>query len=177
MCLVCYSPKERESLQQAFASQSPVKIVATKKNSKKRFNADTEDHCISKHARISPADHLSFPFNPSMGYRLPIFSYWTAWSPTIYTNCLYMSIKIIINYCLISTVCFVKTTLLHTPFYLYHPQVIFQYLFTAKHLVIVIVPQNMNTLKSFYQFCDSCKILPWAIYFKENNIKFFKCSK
>ena len=88
-----------------------------------------------------------------------------------------MSIKIIINYCLISTLCFVKTTLLHTPFYLYHPQVIFQYLFTAKHLVIVIVPQNMNTLKSFYQFCDSCKILPWAIYFKENNIKFFKCSK
>ena len=27
---------------------SPVKIVGTKKNSKKRFNADTEDHCISK---------------------------------------------------------------------------------------------------------------------------------
>ena len=50
--------------------QPPVKIVGTKKNSKKRFNADTEDHCISKHARISPADHLSFPFNPSMGNRL-----------------------------------------------------------------------------------------------------------
>ena len=59
-----------ESLQQAFASQSPVKIVGTKKNSKKRFNVDTEDHCISKHARITPADHLSFPFNPSMGNRL-----------------------------------------------------------------------------------------------------------
>ena len=70
MCLVCYSPKKRESLQQAFASQSPVKIVGTKKNSKKRFNANTEDHCISKHARITPADHLSFPFNPSMGNRL-----------------------------------------------------------------------------------------------------------
>ena len=70
VCLVCYSPKKRESLQQAFASQSPVKIVSTKKNSKKRFNADTEDHCISKHARISPADHPSFPFNPSMGNRL-----------------------------------------------------------------------------------------------------------
>ena len=47
-----------------------MKIVGTKKNSKKRFNADTEDHCISKHARISPADHLSFPFNPSMVNRL-----------------------------------------------------------------------------------------------------------
>ena len=37
---------------------------------KKCFNADTEDHCISKHARITPADYLSFPFNPSMGNRL-----------------------------------------------------------------------------------------------------------
>ena len=33
----------------------------------------------------------------------------------------------------------------------------------------------MYTLKPFYQFCDRCKILPWAIYFKETNIKFFKC--
>ena len=47
-----------------------MKIVGTKKNSEKCFNADTEDHCITKHARISPADHLSFPFNPSMGNRL-----------------------------------------------------------------------------------------------------------
>ena len=70
--LVCYSPKKRESLQQAFASQSPVKIVGTKKNSKKRFNVDIEDHCISKHARITPAVHLSFPFNPSMGNCLHI---------------------------------------------------------------------------------------------------------
>ena len=68
--LVCHSPKKRESLQQVFASQSPVKIVGTKKNNKKRFSADTEDYCISKHARITPADHLSFPFNPSMGNRL-----------------------------------------------------------------------------------------------------------
>ena len=67
MCLVCYSPKKRESLQQAFASQSLVKIVSTKENSEKRFNVDTDDHCISKHARISPGDHLSFPLNPSMG--------------------------------------------------------------------------------------------------------------
>ena len=34
VCLVCYSPKKRESLQQVFASQSPVKIVGTKKNRK-----------------------------------------------------------------------------------------------------------------------------------------------
>ena len=49
-----------------------MKIVGTnfKKNRKKNFNAYTEDHCISKHARITPADHLSFPFNPSMGNRL-----------------------------------------------------------------------------------------------------------
>ena len=67
LCLVCYSPKKREHLQQAFASQSPVKIVGTKENSQKRFNADTEEHCISKHARIRPGDHMSFPFNPSMG--------------------------------------------------------------------------------------------------------------
>ena len=68
---VCYSPKKRESLQQAFASQSPVQIVGTKKNkTKKRFNADTEDHCITKHARITPADQLSFLFNPSMGNHL-----------------------------------------------------------------------------------------------------------
>ena len=70
MCVVCYSPKKRESLKQVFASQSPVKIVGTKKSSKNRFNADTENNCISKHARITPADHLSFPFNPSMGNRL-----------------------------------------------------------------------------------------------------------
>ena len=44
-----------------------MKIFGTKENSKKHFNADTEDHCISMHARISPGDHLSFPFNPSMG--------------------------------------------------------------------------------------------------------------
>ena len=68
---VCYSPKKRASLQQAFASQSPVQIVGTKKNSKKkRFNADTEDHCITKHARITCADHLSFLFNPSIGNHL-----------------------------------------------------------------------------------------------------------
>ena len=67
VCLVCYSPKKRESLQQAFTSPSSVKIFGTKENSQKHFNADTEDHCISKHARISPGDHLSFPFNPSMG--------------------------------------------------------------------------------------------------------------
>ena len=42
--LVCYSPKQRESLQQAFASQSPVNIIGTKKNSIKRFSADTENH-------------------------------------------------------------------------------------------------------------------------------------
>ena len=47
-----------------------MKIVGTKKNSTKCFNADTEDHCISRHAKITPADHLSFPFNPSMGNRL-----------------------------------------------------------------------------------------------------------
>ena len=70
MRLLCYSPKKRESLHQAFASQSHVKIVGTKKNRKKRFNADTNDHCISKHARITPADHLSLPLNPSMGNRL-----------------------------------------------------------------------------------------------------------
>ena len=33
----------------------------------------------------------------------------------------------------------------------------------------------MYTLKPLYQFCDSCKILPRAIYFKETNIKSFKC--
>ena len=57
-------------MQQAFASQSPVKIVAIKKNNKRHFNADTKGHCISKHARITHADYLSFPFNPSMGNHL-----------------------------------------------------------------------------------------------------------
>jgi len=47
-----------------------MKIVGTKKNGKKHFNADTEDHCISKNAKITPTYHLSFPFNPSMGNRL-----------------------------------------------------------------------------------------------------------
>ena len=64
------TPKKRESLQNAFASQSSVKIVGIKKNNKRHFNADTEDHCISKRARITPADHLSFPFNPSIENRL-----------------------------------------------------------------------------------------------------------
>lgn len=44
-----------------------MKIVCTKKSGKKHFNADTEDRYISKDARITPAGHLSFPFNPSMG--------------------------------------------------------------------------------------------------------------
>ena len=76
-----------------------------------------------------------------------------------------MSIKIIYH-CLISTLCFAKTTLLQNP----SNFLFLQYLFTAKHLVIVFVPQNMYTLIPFYQFCDSCKILPWAMYFKETNI-------
>ena len=45
-------------------------MLAQRKIAKKSFNADTEDHCISKHEIITPADHLSFPFNPSMGNRL-----------------------------------------------------------------------------------------------------------
>ena len=47
-----------------------MKIVGTKKDSKKCFNANAEDHCISKHARITPAHHLSFSINPSKGNRL-----------------------------------------------------------------------------------------------------------
>ena len=50
---------------------SPMwRLLAQRKTAKKRFNADTDDHCISKHARITPADHLSLPLNPSMGNRL-----------------------------------------------------------------------------------------------------------
>ena len=48
----------------------PVRIVGTKKNNKKRFIGYNEDHCISTHARITPADHLSFRFNPLLGNRL-----------------------------------------------------------------------------------------------------------
>lgn len=33
----------------------------------------------------------------------------------------------------------------------------------------------MYTLKLFYQFWDTSKILPWAIYLKETNIKIFNC--
>ena len=57
---------------------------------------------------------------------------------------------------------FMKTTLLHTPFYLYHLHVVFYFFntrFTAKH-IIIIVPQSMNALKPFHQFFDSSKILP-----------------
>ena len=63
-----------------------------------------------------------------------------------YTNCLYMYITII-YYCQISKLRFVKTTLLHTPSYLYLLHVIFYFfntlIFTAKHLIIVIISQNM----------------------------------
>ena len=47
-----------------------MEIVGTKKNSKKRFYSDSDDHCISRHARITPVDHLSFPFTPLMGNHL-----------------------------------------------------------------------------------------------------------
>ena len=80
----------------------------------------------------------------SSNFLIQYFLNWTAWNAIIYTNCLYMSIKIIYH-CLMSTLRFVKTTLLHTP----SNFLFLQYLFTAKHLVIVFVPQNMYTLKPF----------------------------
>ena len=68
--LVCYSPKNRTNLQQAYEKHSPVKIVGTKRNERKRFNTDTEEHTIAKHAKITPATNLQFSFNQSFGNRL-----------------------------------------------------------------------------------------------------------
>ena len=44
-----------------------MKIVGTKKSGKKHFNADTEDHCISKHARITPAVSSVLPIQSING--------------------------------------------------------------------------------------------------------------
>ena len=83
-----------------------------------------------------------------------------------------MSITII-YYSLISTLLFLKTTILHTPFHLYHLQIIFY--FTAKYLIIVIVPQNMYTVNLLIIFVTAVKSYHGPSISKKLTLKFFKC--
>ena len=61
--LVCYSPKKRLNLQQAFESKTPVKTVATKKSLLKRFSSSVEEHTIGKMSKIMPTTEVNFPYN------------------------------------------------------------------------------------------------------------------
>ena len=80
-----------------------------------------------------------------------------------------MSITII-YYSLISTLLFLKTTLLHAHSI---PSISLtcNFLFHCKIPYYCNRPPKHVHSKPFNHFCDSCKILPWAIYFKETNIK------
>ena len=112
-------------------------------------------------------------FGVPLNFLIQYFLNWTAWSAIIiYILIVYMSITII-YYSVIQYTSFCKNHSTSHSILSISPTCNFlflQYLFIAKHIIIVIVPQNMYNLKPFYQFCDSC------IHFKETNIKFFKCS-
>ena len=64
MRLVCYSPKKRINLQQAYEKRSPIKITETKRNTTKRTTSDKEEYTIIKSAKITPAT-LEFLFDES----------------------------------------------------------------------------------------------------------------
>ena len=66
--LVCYSPKQRPTLQQAFEKKSPIKIIGTRKNTKRLFS-DKEEYTLSKSAKLHSIS-LAFPYNDKFDNKL-----------------------------------------------------------------------------------------------------------
>ena len=68
---VCYSPKKRVNLQQAFQSKSPVHIKGVKRSFSKSFSSDksTEEIQITKQAKITPTT-ANFQYNLSAASHL-----------------------------------------------------------------------------------------------------------
>ena len=58
---MCYSPKQRPTLQQAFEKKSPIKIIGTRKHTKRLFS-DKEEYTLSKSAKLQSTS-LAFPYN------------------------------------------------------------------------------------------------------------------
>ena len=67
--IVCYSPEKRITLQQAYQSKSPVKIVGTKRSRTYRSDTDIPEYTIPKAAKIVPTK-LDFNINQALGNRL-----------------------------------------------------------------------------------------------------------
>ena len=68
---VCYSPKKRVNLQQAFQSKSPVHIKGVKRSLSKSFSSDKsiEEIQITKQAKITPTT-ANFQYNSSSASHL-----------------------------------------------------------------------------------------------------------
>ncbi|XP_022802529.1 uncharacterized protein LOC111340026 [Stylophora pistillata] len=66
--LVCYSPKQRPTLQQAFKKKSPIKIIGTRKHTKRLFS-DKEEYTLSKSAKLH-STILAFPYNDKFDNKL-----------------------------------------------------------------------------------------------------------
>ena len=65
---MCYSPKQRPTLQQAFEKKSPIKIIGTRKNTKRLFS-DEEEYTLSKSAKLHSTS-LAFPCNDKFDNKL-----------------------------------------------------------------------------------------------------------
>lgn len=65
---VCYTPKKRLNLQQAYQNKSPVKIVGVK-STRKRYRTDSEEYSIQKYAKITPST-LEFSYNDAFSNNL-----------------------------------------------------------------------------------------------------------
>lgn len=70
VCAVCYEPKKRGQMQEAFQSKSPVKLHGLKRMAPKSFNSDElEQYKIPKSAKIVLASK-EFEFNPAVSSSL-----------------------------------------------------------------------------------------------------------
>ena len=65
---MCYSPKQRPTLQQAFEKKSPIKIIGTRKLTK-RPCSDKEEYTLSKSAKLHSTS-LAFPYNDKFDNKL-----------------------------------------------------------------------------------------------------------
>lgn len=66
---VCYSPKKRVNLQQAYINKSPIKITGVRKATKRYHSGGPDEFTISKEAKIAPCS-LPFEYNDEMNNRL-----------------------------------------------------------------------------------------------------------
>lgn len=67
---VCYDPKHRTKLHQAFEQKSPVKISGVKKLASSSFSDNSKEFKITKKSKITPSASPSFPYNPEISSSL-----------------------------------------------------------------------------------------------------------